>query len=252
MSAARTGPRATVPGRAVVTGGSSGIGAAVARRLAADGWELLLVGRDKPRLHDVATTTGARVLAADLADPAGVAAAADASHGWVTLLVHAAGIGAAGPVEGLAPALADELLAVNLAAPVRLTTALLPTLRAAGGHLVFVASVAAIGVAGEAVYSATKAGLRGFADAVRLESGVGVTTVLPGAVDTPYFDRRGAGYHRRFPRPVTAERVADALVDAVARDRAEVFVPRWLTVGARVHGVAPATFARLSRRFDSR
>lgn len=237
---------------AVVTGGSSGIGAAVARRLAADGWELLLVGRDERRLDAVAAATGARTLVADLSEPAGVEAVAAAADGWVSLLVHGAGVGAAGPVEQLAPATAEQLLAVNLAAPVRLTMALLPTLRAERGHLVFVASVAAIGVAGEAVYSATKAGLRGFADAVRLESGVAVTTVLPGAVDTPYFDRRGAGYHRRFPRPVSAERVADALVDGVARRRAEVFVPRWLTIGARVHGAVPATFARLSRRFDSR
>ncbi len=142
------------------------------------------------------------------------------------------------------------MLAVNLDAPIRLTNALLPTLRDQDGHVVFVASVAAIGVAGEAVYSATKAGLRGFADAVRLESGVRVTTVLPGAVDTPYFARRGTPYHRRFPRPVSADRVAAAVVDSVGRDRAEVFVPRWLTLGARVHGAVPATFARLSRRFD--
>ncbi len=235
---------------ALVTGASSGIGAAVADLLAANGVELLLVGRDEARLGDVATRTGGRALRADLAGPAGIEAVRAAADGWARLVVHAAGVGAAGPLQGTPAALTDELLAVNLVAPVQLTRALLPTLRARHGHVAFVASIAAIGVAGEAVYSATKAGLRGFADALRLEGGVGVTTVLPGAVDTGYFSRRGQAYHRRFPRPVSAERVAAALVDGVARGRAEVFVPRWLTLGSRVHGAAPATFARLSRRAD--
>jgi short-subunit dehydrogenase len=74
--------------------------------------------------------------------------------------------------------------------------------------------------------------------------------VLPGAVATPFFARRGRPYHRRVPRPVPAERVADALVDAVRRGRADVFVTPWLAMGARVHGVAPSKFARLSRRLD--
>ena len=235
---------------AVVTGASSGIGAAVADRLAADGCRLLLVGRDEPRLNAVALRTGGHALVADLSTAAGVEAVRAAADGRVALLVHAAGIGAAGPLADLPAATADTLMAVNLVAPVQLTRALLPTLRAQRGHVVFVASIAAIGVADEVVYSATKAGLRGFADALRLESGIGVTTVLPGAVETRYFTRRDRPYHRRYPRPVSAERVAAALVNGVRHNRAEVFVPRWLTAGARVHGAAPATFSRLSRLMD--
>ncbi|AEA25857.1 short-chain dehydrogenase/reductase SDR [Pseudonocardia dioxanivorans CB1190] len=237
-------------GTAVVTGGSSGIGAAVALRLAAAGWDVVVSGRDRTRLAAVAAACGGTAVEADLARPDGVEAVRSAAEGRVRLLVHGAGLGWAGPVADTPPDAVSAMLAVNLDAPIRLTNALLPTLRDQDGHVVFVASVAAIGVAGEAVYSATKAGLRGFADAVRLESGVRVTTVLPGAVDTPYFARRGTPYHRRFPRPVSADRVAAAVVDSVGRDRAEVFVPRWLTLGARVHGAVPATFARLSRRFD--
>ena len=214
------------------------------------GCELLLVGRDPERLDAVATRTGGRAVVADLGTTDGVGAVADAAAGWVQLLVHVAGTGWAGPLGDTPAATVDELMAVNLVAPVQLTRALLPDLQKHAGHVVFVASIAAIGVANEAVYSATKAGLRGFADALRLESGVGVTTVLPGVVATEYFRRRGAGYHRRFPRMVPPERVAAALVRAVERGKAEVFVPRWLTIGARVHGAAPATFAQLSRRFD--
>jgi uncharacterized protein len=231
--------------RALVTGASSGIGAAIAERLAADGCALTLVGRDERRLAAVAARTGGTPVVADLATRVGVDAVITAGEG-MELLVHSAGIGAAGPVAEMPEALVDELVAVNLTAPLQLTRALLPGLT----HVVFVASIAAIGVADEAVYSATKAGLRGFADALRIESSVGVTTVLPGAVDTAYYELRGRPYHRRFPRPVTAGQVADATLAAVRRNRAEVVVPRWLTLGARVHGAAPATFARLSRRFD--
>lgn len=234
---------------AVVTGASSGIGAAVADRLAGS-FDLLLVGRDEERLAAVAARTGGRALVADLAGPDGVETVRAAADGRVTLLVHAAGLGAAGPLGSTPAAVVDELMQVNLVAPVQLTRALLPTLVAQRGQVAFVASIAAIGVADEVVYSATKAGLRGFADALRLEAGIGVTTVLPGAVDTPYFTRRGRPYHRRFPRPVSPERVAGALVDGLQRRRTEVFVPGWLTLGARVHGVAPALFARLSRRAD--
>ncbi|MEU7815058.1 SDR family NAD(P)-dependent oxidoreductase [Pseudonocardia sp. NPDC049154] len=233
---------------ALVTGASSGIGAAVAQRLAGDGARLVLTGRDPERLQQVAERTGAKAVVADLA--AGVDTLLDALPARPALVVHCAGVGAAGPLEELSPARVDELLDLNLRAPIQLTRALLPGLREERGHLVFVASIAALGVAGEAVYSATKAGLRGFADAVRIEAPeVGVTTVLPGAVDTPYFGRRGREYDRRFPRPIRADRVAEEIVRGIRRGSVEVVTPRWLALGAKVHGAAPALFARASRRF---
>jgi uncharacterized protein len=231
---------------ALVTGASSGIGAAVADRLALGGWRLVLVGRDRRRLDAAAARTGGRPVVADLLTPAGTAAVCDAGT-EAALLVHAAGLGAAGPLADTPAATVDELVAVNLTAPMQLTRALLPSLRARTGHVVFVASIAAVGVADEAVYSATKAGLRGFADALRADGAIRVTTVLPGAVDTPFLARRGLGYDRRWPRPVTADQVAAALVEGVRRNRAEVFVPGWLAAAARVHGLAPGLFARLSR-----
>jgi len=233
---------------ALVTGASSGIGRALAVRLAADGARLVLAGRDPDRLQEVAERTGGKAVVVDLA--AGVAPLLDALPGPPALVVHNAGVGAAGPLEELAPERVDELIDVNLRAPIQLTRALLPGLRAERGALVFVASIAAVGVAGEAVYSATKAGLRGFADAVRIEAPeVGVTTVLPGAVDTPYFGRRGREYDRRFPRPIPADKVAEDIVRGVRRGAVEIVTPRWLTLGAKVHGAAPTLFARASRRF---
>lgn len=110
------------------------------------------------------------------------------------------------------------------------------------------------------MYAATKAGLLAFAESLRYElpavdvngvegKGVGVTAVVPGVVDTPFFARRGRPYTRRRPVPVPPERVARAIATAVERDRAEVYVPAWLRVPARLHGAAPGAFRILARRF---
>lgn len=238
--------------RALVTGGSSGIGAAVAGALAAAGYQVVIVGRDCARLAAVATATGAATVQADLATPEGLARAADAATG-VDLLVNSAGRGWAGTLGTMAQTDIDALVAVNLTAPLRLTRAALPRMRERGrGHLVFVSSIAALGVGEEAVYGATKAGLRTFAASLRQEvtaEGIGVTTLLPAAVRTPFFDRRGRAYNRRFPRPLDPAVVASALLRGIERNRSEVFVPRWLTVPARVQGALPEVFRELARWF---
>lgn len=242
---------------AVVTGASSGIGRAVAVRLAGAGCRLVLVGRDEARLAAVARDTGGEVVVADLADPAAVTELAGrwARDGAAPdVLVNNAGIGSVGPAAAQDGADLDRLLAVNLRAPVTLTRAVLPGMLERGrGHLVFVSSIAAmLGVAGESSYAAVKAGLHVFAASVHAEvgsAGIGVSTVVPGVVDTEFFVRRGSPYARRFPRPVGADRVADAILRAVERDRAEVIVPAWLRVPVMVRSVAPNTYRRLAARW---
>ncbi|ETK37207.1 hypothetical protein MPTA5024_05095 [Microbispora sp. ATCC PTA-5024] len=168
------------------------------------------------------------------------------------VLVANAGEGWSGPLAAMPDGTLERLVAVNLTAPMRLTRLLLPAMAERGrGHLVYVASIAgALGVREEAVYAATKAGLLAFAESLRYEApGVGVTVVLPGVVDTPFFERRGRPYTRSRPAPVPPARVAAAVVAAVERGRAEVYVPGWLRVPARLRGAAPGTFRALARRF---
>jgi short-subunit dehydrogenase len=240
----------------LVTGASSGIGRAVVQRLTAAGSHVLAAGRDADRLTELATATGATTLIADLARPGAgrdLAERALARHGRVDVLVNNAGIGWAGPFASMADAIADDLLAVNLRAPIELTRTLLPGICHRGGHLVFVASIAGrLGVAQEAVYAASKAGLDVFAQSLRLElvgSGVAVSVIVPGVVDTPFFVRRGRPYLRRRPRPIPAGQVADALVAAIARDRSEVYVPGWLRTPVAVRGLMPSVYRRLAGRF---
>jgi short-subunit dehydrogenase len=239
--------------RVLVTGGSSGIGAAVVRRVAGLGATPLLVGRDSAALDSLVAQVGGARLVADLASPGMVRKIAEWA-GDVDVLVCNAGVGYAGDLADQDVAAIEELVTVNLTAHLGLVRCLLPGMVAAGrGHVVFVSSIAGcMGVADEAVYSATKAGLRTFADSVRLAldgRGVGVSVVVPGVVDTPFFVRRGRVYDRARPRPVPADEVARVLVDAVVRGRREVFVPGWLRMPARLRGMAPGLVDRLQRRF---
>ncbi|WP_069814040.1 SDR family NAD(P)-dependent oxidoreductase [Streptomyces sp. TP-A0874] len=251
-------PSETLP-VALVTGASSGIGAAVASRLAASGqWRLLLNGCDRQRLSEVAHLTGGQPLAVDLGTAEGGPALAEqavAGTGRVDLLVAGAGVGWAGSFVDIPPAELEQLVAVNVSGTMHLVRALLPGMVGRGrGHVVLVASIAgSVGVRGEAVYSATKAALCTFADSLRYElqgHGVHVSVVLPGAVDTPFFARRGTPYQRSRPRPVSPERVAEAIERAVAGRHRELFVPAWLRLPARLHGAAPGLYQRLASRFS--
>ncbi len=244
---------------ALVTGGSSGIGAAAARALAAAGARPLIAGRDPARLQAVAQETGGLALAADLAAADGPAELAEAARqaagpGGIDVLVNNAGIGWAGPIEQMTAEQAASLIAVDLTAPIQLTRLLVPGMIARGhGHVVFVSSIAgATGVRGEAVYSAVKAGLGCFAESIAYElagRGVGVSVIVPGVIDTPFFERRGRPYDRRRPAPLPPQRVARALVGAIERDQSVVFVPRWMRFPAWLHGALPGTFRRLAARF---
>jgi short-subunit dehydrogenase len=243
---------------ALVTGASSGIGEAAASALGAAGTRLVVSGRDPGRLAVVAARTGAAAVAADLAAPGGPAtlatSAAKAAPDGIDILVNNAGLGWAGPLGEISAAKLAELVTVNLAAPMELTSLLVPGMAGRGrGRVVFVTSIAGVtGVPGEAVYAATKAGLAAFAESLAYEMrgrGVGVSVVVPGVIDTPFFDRRGRPYGRSRPAPVPPQRVAAAIVSALEHDSDVVYVPRWLRVPAWLHGTAPAAFRMLAARF---
>ncbi|MFD2416144.1 SDR family NAD(P)-dependent oxidoreductase [Amycolatopsis pigmentata] len=239
----------------VVTGASSGIGAATALELGRAGAKLVLHGRDPARLASLAGRTGGLTLPADFADTEAVsrvAAEVTERFGTVDALVNNAGIGWAGAFSEMTREQVRDLIAVNLTAPIELTRALLPAL-SPQGRVVFVTSIAGrTGVAGEAVYSAVKAGLDSFAESLRFElagTGMKVGVVVPGVVDTEFFARRGRPYERRSPRPVPPERVAAAVVRAVRDGRAESYVPRWLRVPVAVRGLVPGLYRGLAARF---
>lgn len=242
---------------ALVTGGSSGLGAALATALSSQGTRVLVHGRDEARTTALAEEIGGVALLADLEDPPRIddlARRAVAAHGHIDLLINNAGRGWAGPFPDMSAPEVDRLISLNLRAPILLTRALLPQmLRRRSGHICFVSSIAGrTSVAGESVYAATKSGLDAFADSLRLETtgtGVGVSVAVPGVIDTPFFAHRGRGYERARPRPLPPADVADAVVQMIEHGTAEVWVPRWLRAASVVRHMAPGFYRALAAQF---
>jgi NADP-dependent 3-hydroxy acid dehydrogenase YdfG len=179
---------------------------------------------------------------------------APAAQGGIDILINNAGIGWAGPLTEMSAENVAQLVAVNLTAPIELTRLLTPTLAAGGrGRVVFISSIAGeTGAPQEAVYAATKAGLHYFAESLRYElagTGVAVSVVVPGVIDTPFFAQRGKPYGRRRPVPISAQRVGRAVLTVIEREQPVTFVPRWLRFPAWLHGAAPGTFRALAARF---
>jgi len=178
-------------GTHLITGAGSGIGEAVAARLAERGEELWLLARDAARAAQLrARFPGAHTLIGDLAVPNRLSWALGQQPQPVELhsLLHIAGVVQLGPIGDLTTKVWNETLAVNLIAPAELTRLFLPTLRVARGHVVFVNSGAGLRADADwGTYAASKHGLRALADSLRAEeqpNGVRVTTVYPGRTAT--------------------------------------------------------------------
>ncbi|MET7638616.1 SDR family oxidoreductase [Streptomyces sp. NPDC005438] len=208
----------------VITGAGSGIGAAVTRELLARGDELWLVARDAGRARQLAEEyPGAHTLVGDLAEPARLSWAF--SHQSlperVDSLLHVAGVVDLGTVAELTPKVWDQTLAANLVAPAELTRLLLPQLRLARGHVVFVNSGAGLRANPQwAAYAASKHGLKALADALRAEEGehgLRVTSVYPGRTATPMQAKVHQQEGREYDasRWVTPESVARTVLTAL-------------------------------------
>jgi NAD(P)-dependent dehydrogenase (short-subunit alcohol dehydrogenase family) len=194
---------------AIITGGSSGIGLEVGRRLVADGYDVLLTARTADKLEAAAAQIGARWCAGDSADPEAFAAVV-AEAGAVDLLVHAAGVMAGTFVRKESLATFESVLRTNLTSAFVVAHAALRAM-APGGRIVFLSSSSAhVPQPGKAAYSASKAGLNAFALALAKEverDGIAVHVVTTGPVATPMLD------DVHFPmRTLAVEDVARAVV----------------------------------------
>lgn len=200
---------------ALVTGGGSGIGAATARALAAQGARVTIVGRRRDALEAVAAATpGLAVAVADVTCPdalAAAVAAARAAHGPISILVNNAGIARSAPVAMLSAADWRATMALNLDAPFHCIQAVLPDLRAAtAARIVNIASTAGLkGYGYTAAYVASKHGVIGLTRALAVElaeTPITVNAVCPGFTDTAIVAEAAATISARTGRSPEAAR----------------------------------------------
>lgn len=203
----------------MITGASGGLGSALADALAPT-HTLLLAGRPSPRLDAVAERLGATTWPMDLADPDSLAAVVEPIV-ELDVLIHNAGVAYPGRVAETSVDEWRSSMAVNVIGAVALTLELLPALRAAEGHVVFINSGSGINPSpGLASYSASKFALRGFAGSLRAdEPSLRVTSIHPGRIATAMQEDlvayEGRAYDpNQFLSPQTVARVTADAVNA--------------------------------------
>jgi NADP-dependent 3-hydroxy acid dehydrogenase YdfG len=214
---------------AVVTGASSGIGAATGARLAAEGFDVVLGARRLDRLTELAERIGGRALQLDVTDDASVAAFCAELDRVDVLVNNAGGSWDMDPVAGADLGSWQQAYDVNVLGTVRMTKALLPALRASGaGDVVFMGSTAGlVSYEGGASYTAAKHAIHTLAETLRLEivgEPVRVIEIAPGMVRTDEFSRNRLGsqekadtVYRGVREPLVAEDIADCVAWTVTR-----------------------------------
>ena len=257
MSRAKQHPEGWYDGKvAIVTGGGSGIGAALVKALRAAGATAIAADLEPP-------LGGAKL---DVTDAGGVQALVDdvvAEHGRLDLMFNNAGISLIGETQDLTLAQWDSIIDVNIRGVVHGVAAAYPQLiRQGGGHIVNTASMGGLMAAGLLTsYVMTKHAVVGLSLALRSEAaahGVGVTAICPAAVNTPILDKgefgavRGRDYFLKgqgVRKPVDPDALAARVLAAVAADEALVIEPVQARLAHRLQRLAPGITQRASVRF---
>jgi short-subunit dehydrogenase len=239
--------------KAVVTGGSGDLGGRIAKLLLAEGARVTVMDRQPPALPAV------NYIPCDLSTPNGLEAAARSlAETPCDLLINLAGAQYFGPAEGETPDQLVRTLNINLLAPMRLSQAVLPAMKAqGGGQLAFIGSIfGSINFAHFASYSSAKAGLRAYSQALRRElagSGVDVTYVAPRAVKTAFNSEKVLQFAALTKMPMDdPDKVAARIVDAISTRRRDVYLGFPEALFVRLNALAPRLIDRALAPSDRR
>lgn len=240
--------------RILLTGASGGLGEALARDLAARGAHLVLTARSEAVLSELADQTGGEVQVADLADRSDLERLC-ALLGDVDVLVANAGIGGYGSVGRTSVEHIDQVLDVNLRAPMVLATEFAHRCIESGrpGQVVMIGSLSGVvATSNSALYNGTKFGLRGYTLAIRQDlapHGIGVSLVAPGFIDTAGMFAENDVELPGIVRTRSPDDVAAGVRKAIEDNPAEVYVsPPELRLAATLGSVAPGLSEAIQRR----
>ena len=254
----------TVKGKTIIiTGASAGVGEATAKLCAAEGANVVIAARSKKELMALAKSLGKNALAvvtdvAKTQDCTALLNAAVEKFGQIDGLVNNAGFNSRGAVEAVALEAMEQIIEVNLKAPIRLCKMVLPHLRASGGAIVNVASLAGrVPLDHEATYSASKFGLRGFSFAMAEEldgTGISVSVVSPGPIDTGFIMSDIEGVPDMvFSQPMSsADDVARAIIASLKDGKRERVMNVMSGILANLAYFAPSLRTALKPRLEAK
>ncbi len=253
---------------AFITGGASGIGLALARKLGEQGARVIIVDCNEEVLqasHRALQQEGIPIESAlvDVTDRDAICASVEAfahKHGRLDYIFNNAGVGIAGEVRDMTHADWRRVIDINLYGVIHGIEAAYPImLRQQHGHIVNTSSVAGlVPLPGEAAYVASKYAVVGLSHTLRAEAaalGVKVSVVCPGVVRTPIYDTSPVvGFHKDkamslWPKGITAESCADQIVDGIARNRATIVVTPLAQFLWRFHRTSPSAYLHAAARY---
>lgn len=249
---------------AIVTGGASGIGLALAEQLQARSVHVIAADRDEGALASLPPSIEGRTLdVTDRASFAGLVQDVVREHGRLDYLFNNAGVGIAGELRDMEPGDWRRVVDVNLFGVIHGVDAAYPVMIEQGfGHLINVASLAGlIELPGESVYVASKHAVVGLTRTLRAEArqyGVDVCLVCPGVVNTPIYDTSPVvGFDKEaslalWPKGISAAHCAEQILEGIDRGRGTVVVTPMAQVLWRLHRLSPSLFSRAAGLYMSR
>ncbi|WP_236633374.1 MULTISPECIES: SDR family NAD(P)-dependent oxidoreductase [unclassified Exiguobacterium] len=244
----------------VITGASSGFGAALAHSFSAAGYKLTLIARNETRLRELGTKLSADWMVADvLTSYETLVDDVVRKYGPIDGWVNNAGVGEFDRVVDQTTDVIEETMRLNAIAPMVMSRDCGRRMKR-GGTIINVCSQAAkVPTPKSAVYAGSKAALLQFSNALRLElkpAGVHVLTVNPGPINTPFFDRADkTGRYEQSVRRIMLDpdQLAQGVVSAFEQSKREVNAPWWMDLGGKLYAMCPIWFERLAKRgFDKK
>ncbi len=238
-----------------ITGATSGVGYALAKKLLNEGYEVWATGRSVEALEQL-QTEGARTIVADLTQTESLDMLID-QIGTPDVVIVSAGVGTFGLAHELSDETIRNMMDVNVLAPMELTKRLLPNMiERKSGHFIYLGSQAGkVATPKASVYAASKHAILGYADAVRMEVapfGIHITTINPGPIDTPFLDLADAtgSYRTSLKKHLLAvDTVVDAVIQVMERPVREVDLPWYMGITSKLHALFPAFVERVGKQF---
>lgn len=239
----------------LITGATSGVGLALAKRLVQEGNKVWATGRSVDVLAEL-KKSGAHVIAADLSKKEEV----DLLFAEIDvpdIVIFSAGVGMFEYAFEVSSEAVRSAMAINVIAPIELTKRLLPDMmRKKAGHLIYLGSQAGkVSTSKASVYAASKHAILGYTDALRMEVApfnIHVTTINPGAIDTPFLDLADdTGNYRTSLKKhlLTVDTVVNAILKTIEKPVREVSLPWYMGITSKLHALAPSLVERLGRNF---